>query len=250
MSDHERTFRCMGTGIRLVGPDADALAAGEAWLRAFDARLSRFRPTSELSVLNADPRPVVPASALLRAAVGAALWAAAETDGLVDPTLLGALRRAGYDASLDGVAPAGLARRAGRGAPAAAGPPASGRRLARRQDRRRRGHDRAPARPRARHRRHLQGPGGRRGRRAPGRRRALRRRLRRRRARRGPRRRRGSVRDRGRPSVHRRGRAPAVAAATARSPPRASTRACGAPPAASPTTCSTPRPARRPGPVW
>ncbi|MGZ6642320.1 MAG: FAD:protein FMN transferase [Solirubrobacteraceae bacterium] len=108
MSEQERSFNGMGTGIRLVGSDAGALDDAAAWLRSFDARLSRFRPDSELCALNADPRHVVPASALLRAAVGAALWAAGETGGLVDPTLLGALRRAGYARSLSGVAPASL----------------------------------------------------------------------------------------------------------------------------------------------
>ena len=48
-------------------------------------------------------------SPLLRAAVGAALWAAERTGGLVDPTLLGALRAAGYAESLAGRAPASLA---------------------------------------------------------------------------------------------------------------------------------------------
>ena len=45
-------------------------------MHAAEARLSRFRPDSELCALNADPRAVVPASALLRAAVRAALRAA------------------------------------------------------------------------------------------------------------------------------------------------------------------------------
>ena len=68
----------MGTHIRvLVGAAArpgvadPAVAADrvERMLRAYDDRLSRFKPGSELSALNADPRAVVPASGLLRAAV-------------------------------------------------------------------------------------------------------------------------------------------------------------------------------------
>src|SRR6185295_15490392 len=59
-------------------------------------RLSRFRPDSELCALNRDQRPEVPASPLLRAATRAAVWAARVTDGLVDPTLVGALERLGY----------------------------------------------------------------------------------------------------------------------------------------------------------
>lgn len=104
----DRTFRCMGCECRLIveGPGAaGAVAAGEAWLADFDARLSRFRPGSELTALNADPRDAVPASDLLRAAVRAAIWAAERTGGLVDPTLVGALERIGYAASRDGVEP-------------------------------------------------------------------------------------------------------------------------------------------------
>jgi thiamine biosynthesis lipoprotein len=114
MTDHDERFRCMGCAMRLVvGPPAtpDGPLAGEAAARAkrslhhIDARLSRFRPDSELSALNADPHPVVPASALLRGAVSAALAVARSTGGLVDPTLLRPLRDAGYAESLDGAAP-------------------------------------------------------------------------------------------------------------------------------------------------
>jgi thiamine biosynthesis lipoprotein len=109
MSEHDLTFTCMGTHVRLLGSDRAGLDDARAWLAAFDARMSRFRPDSELCALNADPRPAVPASPLLRAAVGAGLWAAERTGGLVDPTVLPAVRRAGYTRSLAGVAPASLA---------------------------------------------------------------------------------------------------------------------------------------------
>ncbi len=94
------SFRCMGTTMRIVADEAHQIAAARAYLSGFDRRLSRFRPDSELSALNADGRPTVPASPLLRAAVHAALWGATVTDGLVDPTLVDALERAGYDRSL------------------------------------------------------------------------------------------------------------------------------------------------------
>jgi FAD:protein FMN transferase len=45
---------------------------------------------------------------LLRTAVRAGIWAARRSGGLVDPTLSGALERAGYATSLDGSAPASL----------------------------------------------------------------------------------------------------------------------------------------------
>ena len=114
----EITFDSMGSAIRILaeapltmgGPSAEvALADARAWTEDFARRLSRFVADSELSRLNADPRTVVPASPLLRAAVGAARWAAERTDGLVDPTLVGALEAAGYRDSRDGVAAAPLA---------------------------------------------------------------------------------------------------------------------------------------------
>ena len=105
----EITFDAMGSSIRILaeGPlssDARlALDGARAWTEDFSRRLSRFVPDSELCALNDDPRPVVPASALLRSAVAAGLWAAEATDGLVDPTLIDALEAAGYDESRVGV---------------------------------------------------------------------------------------------------------------------------------------------------
>ena len=106
-------FPCMGCDMRVLvehGPDPHAAArAARGQLESADARLSRFRPDSELARLNADPRATVPASELLRVAVRAALWAAEASDGLVDPTLLDSLERAGYRHSLAGITRAGLA---------------------------------------------------------------------------------------------------------------------------------------------
>jgi FAD:protein FMN transferase len=126
MSEHEIVFHSMGSDVRLlVGPpllpgaEAPQVAceSQRAYVEDFAARLSRFRPDSELSVLNGDPAGEVPASALLRAAVRAGLWAAQRSGGLVDPTVARALVRAGYDGSLDGRAPASLTQ-ALAGAPA------------------------------------------------------------------------------------------------------------------------------------
>ncbi|MBI4896826.1 MAG: FAD:protein FMN transferase [Actinobacteria bacterium] len=107
-------FDCMGTRIGFwidaaSGVRANAaLETGERMLHDFDRRLSRFRPDSELSALNADPSARVAVSPLLARLVNAAIGAAHESDGLVDPTLVGAVERAGYRESLAGVKPAPL----------------------------------------------------------------------------------------------------------------------------------------------
>ena len=135
MSEHDVIFDAMGSHVRLLigepGPGmAPAPAAAERARRfvvEFDARLSRFKPDSELCALNADERERVPASELLRSAVRAGLRAAEQSGGLVDPTLAGAIESAGYVASRAGVpgAPLGTAlaeappRRAARPHPAA-----------------------------------------------------------------------------------------------------------------------------------
>jgi FAD:protein FMN transferase len=105
----DESFPTMGTVVRIVR-DADGGVDVQSLLAEIDRRLSRFDAGSDLSRLNADPRACAPATSLLRAAVAAALRAASLSDGLVDPTLLGALRRAGYRESRAHVAPASLPR--------------------------------------------------------------------------------------------------------------------------------------------
>src|SRR4051794_33692476 len=87
-----------------------------ARIDAAEAALSRFRPGSELNLLNADPRTAVPVSPLLRETVAAAIWAVERSGGLVDATLLGELERHGYEATWD------AARRADLDAALAAAP--------------------------------------------------------------------------------------------------------------------------------
>ncbi len=97
-------FNALGTTVRLQlhGAGAqDAERRARRWLDAFDACASRFRADSELCRLNADPRPVVPASPLLRATVGAGLWGAARTEGLIDPVVVDALETQGYAGTWD-----------------------------------------------------------------------------------------------------------------------------------------------------
>jgi FAD:protein FMN transferase len=89
------TLPTMGTIVRVVR-DGDGGMDVAAVFAEIERRLSRFDPGSDLSRLNADPRVCVPAEPMLRAAVSAALRAARVSGGLVDPTLLGAVRGAGY----------------------------------------------------------------------------------------------------------------------------------------------------------
>jgi thiamine biosynthesis lipoprotein len=114
---HDITFHSMGSDVRLLigqpllrtAPSPAVAARRErAYVEDFAARLSRFRPESELSALNRDPCTQVSASPLLRTAVHAGIWAARRSGGLVDPTLTGALERAGYATSRDGSPPASL----------------------------------------------------------------------------------------------------------------------------------------------
>jgi len=95
------TWRALGTTAQVVVTEpallADAQTAVAAVLAAVDAAYSRFRPDSELSLLNATAGRDVLISPLLALAVGAALRAARLTDGAVDPTIGRAIRRLGYD---------------------------------------------------------------------------------------------------------------------------------------------------------
>jgi|CZKG01.1.fsa_nt_gi thiamine biosynthesis lipoprotein len=114
---HDITFHSMGSDIRLIienpllpGLDSPEVAAQQerSYIEDFAARLSRFRPDSELCALNADPAREAPASLLLRTAVAAGVWAAERSCGLVDPTLLGEIEAIGYESSQDGHEPASL----------------------------------------------------------------------------------------------------------------------------------------------
>ena len=67
-------------------------------LRHIDETCSRFRDDSELTLLNRSAGRPFASSPLLLEAVGAALYAAARTDGDVDPTVGRSLRALGWDA--------------------------------------------------------------------------------------------------------------------------------------------------------
>jgi thiamine biosynthesis lipoprotein len=90
MREHRRTVEVFGgrVALRAAGREAPlALAVAEALLRRMHAALTRFNPESELCRLNADPRPTVPASALVRRLAAAVSYAGDLSGGLVDATV-------------------------------------------------------------------------------------------------------------------------------------------------------------------
>jgi thiamine biosynthesis lipoprotein len=113
MRQHE--FRAMGCQMLAV-LDMEAPAAAErlaevpGWFAEWERRLSRVRDDSELSELNRHAGGPVQVSDILWDVVKTALQAAQRSHGLVTPTMLAELERAGYDRSfdlLDTHAPAG-----------------------------------------------------------------------------------------------------------------------------------------------
>ena len=100
-----RGFRAMGTDVDLlIDSDSDAdsgegLHAAEREILRLEALLSRFRPDSELSQLNA-AGTIVPGPEL-REVTALALAGRESTGGRFDPTVHDAIVAAGYDRSFD-----------------------------------------------------------------------------------------------------------------------------------------------------
>ena len=138
-TEQRETFECFGSQCTVIVADA---LAHEAAAAVFVARrrllewhdqFSRFTPDSELARLNDDPAETVAVSPIMRRVVEAAIRAAEATGGLVDPTLLDQIERAGYDAHFDQPGlPLLDAARAGAGAPS--GPTVAAGELAARAD--------------------------------------------------------------------------------------------------------------------
>ncbi|HEY4827690.1 MAG TPA: FAD:protein FMN transferase [Solirubrobacteraceae bacterium] len=101
------TFACFGSNCTVIVTDPHAHEAAAAVIVArrrlleWHGEFSRFEPGSGLARLNDDPSETVSVSPLMRRVVEAAVRAADATGGLVDPTLLDEIERAGYDAHLD-----------------------------------------------------------------------------------------------------------------------------------------------------
>jgi FAD:protein FMN transferase len=116
--EHERRFDLFGSRVRLLigepiregAPSPEAMGIQiEFFLRLLHRKLTRFDRASDLCALNADPGEARSVSSTLAVAVGAALWAARRSDGLVDPTLVDQLEDAGYATSRADVPSAGIA---------------------------------------------------------------------------------------------------------------------------------------------
>jgi thiamine biosynthesis lipoprotein len=78
-----------------------ALAAAQAEVEAVEAELSRFRPESDLSRLNAAAGSWIPVGRRLLEALRLAIRAREDTGGRFDPSVLPALVAAGYDRSFE-----------------------------------------------------------------------------------------------------------------------------------------------------
>jgi thiamine biosynthesis lipoprotein len=101
-------FRAMNSDVELfcVGENSSLrLDRVQAWLRAFEARFSRFRQFSELSRLNRSGGKPFRASPALFRLVEISVDFARRSGGVFDPTLLTNLEDAGYDRSFELIEP-------------------------------------------------------------------------------------------------------------------------------------------------
>jgi thiamine biosynthesis lipoprotein len=103
--DPPHRFRAMDVEVIAGGAGAAHAAAIEALFAERERVFSRFRPHSELALVNAARLPLVVVSPLFARTLRTALDAAVATDGLVDPTLGAALEAAGYDRDFARVVP-------------------------------------------------------------------------------------------------------------------------------------------------
>jgi thiamine biosynthesis lipoprotein len=86
--------------ILVVGGDHADLSAAVAEVYAFETRLTRFDPRSELSLFNAAAGARVGVTPLLEELLRAALEAHALSDGMVNAAVLPAVIAAGYDRTI------------------------------------------------------------------------------------------------------------------------------------------------------
>ena len=109
LAESSHAFRAMGSDcvVRIVVDDDRAgpiLDRVETRMNDLERRWSRFIDNSELSQLNRHAGDPVFVSPEMFSVVSLAIDAWRATDGLFDPTLLDALREAGYDGTFDELA--------------------------------------------------------------------------------------------------------------------------------------------------
>jgi thiamine biosynthesis lipoprotein len=109
ITEQRETFACFGSQCTVAVYSADrpadaaeAVAMARRNLQHWHHQFSRFQSDSELSRLNADPRPTVEVSPMMRRVVQAAVDAARRSGGLVDPTLGADIVRSGYGSHFSG----------------------------------------------------------------------------------------------------------------------------------------------------
>lgn len=106
-TEQRETFACFGSHCTVIVADARvadaqaAVASARRRLLEWHQKFSRFEAGSELTRLNGDPEATVRVSPMMRRVVEAGVKAACATGGLVDPTLLPQIERAGYDGHLE-----------------------------------------------------------------------------------------------------------------------------------------------------
>lgn len=103
---NEARFGAMGseTHLVVVGGDPSLVDVGRARIAELEQRWSRFLPDSEISRLNAAAGAPLEVSDDTIALVTRAIEGWRFTGGTYDPTVLGAMLRAGYDRTFDEVA--------------------------------------------------------------------------------------------------------------------------------------------------
>lgn len=100
-------FRAMNSDIVLAASGKDTVAinqgfvASRQFINQSETRFTRFTDTSELAELNRSAGRWFRASAEMFEVIRLANHLAVETGGLFDPAILPALKRAGYDRSMD-----------------------------------------------------------------------------------------------------------------------------------------------------
>ncbi len=96
----ERRFDAMGCEIVVSGEGRLPVEAIERLFFSRERAFSRFLPDSEINLVNASAGRIVPVSRVFADTLAVALEIAAQSEGMVDPTIGAALKSAGYTRDL------------------------------------------------------------------------------------------------------------------------------------------------------